>query len=486
MDIATNGASLLKRIGHMAEGFLTELQEMSPHNFDCLELERGVMKVVMELGLGMMKEVFRRADEEAPEVMVNGSRWGNRTVVKGTYTTKFGSFTQDRSGYQQSGRGRVLFPVDLRLGLVEGRYTPGIARVMAHTIAQMPPEDGEEYLRELGLAHVSKSTLHRIPQDMAALYERDRVVIEAVVRGESRIPEGTHTVQVGMDGVMVPMDSEDIKPRGRKTAKPQVARHERHYGPTAPSPADHDGKKGVAYHEASVGTLSYYDAEGDRLSTVYLARMPEYRKETLAAMLEAELTAIVQDCPTIEVALASDGAVTHWELLSGMQQRLPARTRSRQLLDFCHGEKYLFDAAKLVEADEGDATALADGWRSNLRHRLDGPNMVIRALRYRRDACESEDRREELDTIIEFFTEHHRHGRLAYKQAENDACPIGTGTTEAAAKTVVNIRMKRAGARYTPHGGQTILCFRTALLSGRFDLTMREIGARYSAEVMAA
>jgi hypothetical protein len=32
---------------------------------------------------------------------------------------------------------------------------------------------------------------------------------------------------------------------------------------TAPSPADDDGKKGVAYHEASVGTLSFFDAEGE-------------------------------------------------------------------------------------------------------------------------------------------------------------------------------------------------------------------------------
>jgi hypothetical protein len=76
--------------------------------------------------------------------------------------------------------------------------------------------------------------------------------------------------------------------------------------------------------------------------------------------------------------------------------------------------------------------------------------------------------------------------RLAYKAAANDAFPIGTGTTEAAAKTLAGVRMKRAGARYTPHGGQTILTFRSAMLSGRFDLTMREIIKRYTAEVKAA
>lgn len=477
---------MLKRVGRLVEGFLAELAEKAPNDLDCLALEKTIMTTVLDLGLSMMREVFRRADEQAPEVVVHGSLWGNRLVSKGTYTTKFGVLTLERSGYQRSGRGRVLFPLDLRLGIVEGRYTPGMARVMAQTIALMPAEDGEGYLEELGLGRVSKSTLHRIPQDMAAVYERDRVAIEGVIRGESRVPAGAHTVQVGMDGVMVPMEGEDTKPRGRKTTTPQPPRHERHHGTTMTSPADDDGKKGVAYHEASVGTLSFFDAEGEHLSTVYTARMPEYRKETLSATLEAELTAVVQDCPTIQVALASDGAVTHWEHLEGMQQRLPEGVCSRQLLDFCHGAKYLFDAAKLVEPDEGKAMATAEAWRGALRHRLDGPEIVLRALRYQRDACESKDTREALDTIIDFFAEHKRQGRLAYKAAANDAFPIGTGTTEAAAKTVVNIRMKRAGARYTPHGGQTILCFRTALLSGRFDITMRELISRYSAHVRAA
>lgn len=486
MDDASGGRAMVKRVGRMVEGFLSDLREMPPNELDCLELEREAMKIVMELGAAMMKEVFRRADEEAPEIVVNGGRWGNSKVSNGTYTTKFGSFTIERNGYQQSGRGRVLFPLDLRLGIVEGRYTPAMAFLMAHTVAQMPAEDGEAYLAEVGVGMVSKSTLHRIPQDMAAVYERNRAEVDAAVRGAWRMPEGTHTVQVGMDGVMLPMEGEDSTPRGRKTAEPDLPRHERHYGVLVQSTADTDGKKGRAYHEASVGTLSFFDAQLECLGTVYLARMPEYRKETLAEALEEELKMVVHDRPEIRVAFASDGAQTHWEHLSGMQERLPDGVESRQLLDFCHGAKYLFDASKLVEEDEGIATAMAESWRSTLRHRKDGPEIVIRSLRYQRDSTASEDVRDELDTIVDFFVEHRREGRLAYKAAENDNFPIGTGNTEAAAKTIVNVRMKRAGARYTSHGGQTILSFRAALLSGRFPAMMAEVIKRYSAEVIAA
>lgn len=473
----------------MVNDFLTEVEETGRNDLDGVALEKQVMDVVCELGRALMTAVFHRADEDSPEVVVNGARWGNRIVSKGTYVSKFGETIINRGGYQQSGRGRLLFPLDLRLGIVEGRYTPGVARVMAHSIAVMPAEEAEVFLAEVGVVKLSKSTFHRIPQDMSAVYERDRVEIEAVVRGESRVPEGTRSVQIGMDGVMVAMDGEHTKPRGRKTETPAAPRHEQHYGVAPTGPADSDDKGGAAYHEASVGTVSYFDNDGECLQTVYFARMPEYRKEALAASLEEELKVVVVERPEIQVALASDGALTHWQHLSGMQERLPdeVKPRSRQLLDFCHGAKYLFDAAKLIHGDTADAMVLAEGWRSNLRHRQDGPDIVIRSLRYHRDDVASKPSvREELDTIIDFLVDHRKHGRLAYKAAANDAFPIGTGATEAAAKTVVNVRMKRAGARYESHGGQTILNFRTAVLSKRFDIVMREVVSRYSASAWAA
>ncbi len=70
-------------------------------------------------------------------------------------------------------------------------------------------------------------------------------------------------------------------------------------------------------------------------------------------------------------------------------------------------------------------------------------------------------------------------------QSQRRNYPIGTGVTEAAAKTVVNVRMKRAGARFSQHGGQTVMLFRTAILSERFDLLHNELRATYMAQIAA-
>ena len=47
--------------------------------------------------------------------------------------------------------------------------------------------------------------------------------------------------------------------------------------------------KGPAgYREVGCGTVSYYDSEGERLSTLRCGRMPEAKKETLKGMLSAD------------------------------------------------------------------------------------------------------------------------------------------------------------------------------------------------------
>jgi hypothetical protein len=52
---------------------------------------------------------------------------------------------------------------------------------------------------------------------------------------------------------------------------------------------------------------------------------------------------------------------------------------------------------------------------------------------------------------------------MNYADALERNYPIGTGITEAAAKTIVGTRMKRAGSRFSQHGGQAVMTFRAAV-----------------------
>jgi len=78
------------------------------------------------------------------------------------------------------------------------------------------------------------------------------------------------------------------------------------------------------------------------------------------------------------------------------------------------------------------------------------------------------------------------NGRTQYADAIARNYPVGTGVTEAAAKTVVNVRMKRAGSRFDQRGGQTVLLFRSALLSERFPTLSEQLEMTYRGRVLQA
>jgi hypothetical protein len=470
--------------------FRREIVETAPHDLDCAAIERAVREKVDAMGRAVMKEVLEHADTTTPRVRINGKEWGNRRQSKGTYATTFGEVVLLRGIYSQAGGGPVAVPLDLRLGIHEGRYTPQMARVITRASALMPEEDAEGLLNEIGTAMVSKSTLHRVPRLVAARYETRRAQIQEELRESDEVPDAAVTVQASLDGVMVAQDGEYAAARGRPSETPNSPRHERRYAlPATPGPAANDGAEGRAWHEAGVGTVSFWDKDGKYLKTLYVARMPESGKGTLADDVEEELNFAIARRPDLHVEFAADGDAHQWSLLEGMALRLPETTTGgvSYVLDFYHAAEYVQLAASAVEGhDTPGARVLAATWREMLKELEDGPARVLKAMRYHRDREARASCRASLQTAIDFLAKQARNGRMEYAAARAAHRPIGTGVTEAAAKTVVGVRMKRAGARFSQHGGQTIMLFRCALLSGRFDRLSDCMKASYTAVVEAA
>lgn len=470
--------------------YRAEASSKRVEEIDLVVEERRIQELLNAWGRERMAEVMRRADTDAPEVEIGRERWGNRRVHKGEYQTVFGSVTMDRSVYQQSGRGRVAIPMDLRLGIVEGMYTPRMARIATRAIALMPEEEAAQFLTEVGTATLSNSTLGRLPRAIAARYELDRPVIAAAVRARDVIPAEAATVQVGLDGVMVPQDGEHARPRGRTTKSPEPPRHEQRYGPIGDGgPCAEDRTMGRSWHEASVGTLAFFDDEGVRLRTIYLARMPEPHKATLVAELEIELGCVLRERADMNVVFASDGAAPQWDALDAIESRLPAnRTgHTMKLVDAFHVAEYVQKAANAIDGPStGDAKVRAATWRETIKETRDGAQRVIRSMRASLPSVRGNSARKELKSAITYIANQHALGRMEYVEAQERHYPIGTGVTEAAAKTIVGTRMKRAGARFSQHGGQTVMLFRAVLLSKRFDALHEELHATYTKHVRAA
>ena len=293
-----------------------------------------------------------------------------------------------------------------------------------------------------------------------------------------------------MDWVMVPQDGEHARPRGRKTDSPDPPRHERRYGPVnTGGPAANDGSVGRAWHEGSVATLAYFDAEGRRLKTVYHARMPEPHKATLAQLLEADLQAALAERPALNVIFASDGAADHWTTMDAMEGRIPAACSGQRmkLVDAFHVAEYIQKAANALEGTgTSDARILAVTWRETAKVAAGGAETVLRSMRARRSSVQTATRLEELDVAIGYIATQNELGRMRYHEAQQNHYPIGTGITEAAGKTIISTRMKRAGARFSQHGGQTVLLFRAALASDRFEALHEELKASYTKSVRIA
>ena len=171
----------------------------------------------------------------------------------------------------------------------------------------------------------SKSSLDRLPKQLSKRWEAERERFEAALRAEQTVPREALTVAISLDGVMVPMKD------GRRAQKRQDAKDQ-----------DQHTRGPAGYQEVGCGTLSFYDAEGERLSTVRLARMPEKHKATLKDTLGQELAAVLGQRPDLTLVKLADGAKDNWSYLGAV---LP---QGIEIIDFYHACEHLkaaFDAA---------------------------------------------------------------------------------------------------------------------------------------------
>jgi hypothetical protein len=213
--------------------------------------------------------------------------------------------------------------------------------------------------------------------------------------------------------------------------------------------------------QVMVGTLSLYDGQGERLHTTYLAAPPEYGKEQFFRRLDREIAHVKGLYPRARYTAVADGAADHWPYL---QQHT-----SSQCVDFQHAASYVQRAAKaacprsLAEREEW-----VERWCHRLKHEAGAAARLLAELCALPAAGVGEAHREDLEAARTYFR-NHQH-QMPYAERVAAHLPIGSGVTEAACKTIVKMRMCRAGAKWKTRGAGVVLSLRALSYSaGRWE-----------------
>lgn len=425
---------------------------------DFAVFERELHARVMALEREVLAEEFARADVSTDAIVVAGVVYRRVIRCSDTYLTAAGPVRVERGLYKDRSdeASHAICPMELRLGIIEARWTPMAAQLATWVVSQMTPASAEELFARVGNMTPSKSTLDRLPKQLLRASEDERAAFETELRKGETVPENVAVIAVSLDGVLAPMnDGERTDKRADAAAAGKLTK-----GP-------------AGYREVGCGTLSMYDSEGELLRVVRMARMPEAKKATLKAILEAELGAVLKQRPSVQLVKLADGAKDNWTFLSNS---LPA---GREILDFYHAAEHLSAA---MGAAYGDGTIEArhqfELKRHLLRHNDDGVEVVIRSLSY---LAKKHPRKTRVRTVLEYFRAN--RARMGYAEAAAKNLPIGSGVVEAACKTLVGQRLKLSGMRWSNDGGQAILNFRGWQQSDRFDQAWALIAAQYKAEV---
>jgi hypothetical protein len=425
---------------------------------DFQQFEQELHGLVAEVECEAVADELRRLDLDGPAITLNGKLHRRVLRCEADYLGRGGCMRVERTLYRAAGDRRTVCPMELRAGIVEGYWTPDAAALAVWTVAHLTTWEAEELFGRVGGMTPSRSSLDRLPRELGSQWEAHREAFEKAMRiAEDPIPAEAVTVAVSLDGVMLAMCDGD---RQGKRARAQAA------GKETRGPA--------GYREAGCGTLTFYDTAGERLGTRYLGRMPEPNKATLKQMIDDELTDVLTERPDLTLVGIADGAKDNWTYLETLRV-----DDALLVLDFYHAAEHLKVGLEAAYGEGNPAgRSKFEQLVTALRDEPGGADKVIHHLAYLKKKY---PRRRRLGRELRYFRT--QRDRMSYADLAARHLPIGSGVVEAANKTLVTVRMKRAGARWRQQGGQAVLTFRALAKSGRFDRAWSLLARNHRAEV---
>ena len=430
----------------VAEEIRTLLRSVLDRSLDS-EAYEGQLKAVLDAAGRQDMREYLSSQTETEAFEEDGVRWRVALRDDKRVMTIFGWVEIERDLFRGMRNGPTRCLVAERANLIDGKWTPRAAKVASISTTELSFERSEQFFEQLGGMAPSKTLLLCLDRYLSELWEKDREAHDQHVREASEIPAEAVACAVSLDGVMINMVASD---RAEKKARAKAA------GRAAKGPS--------GYKEASVGVLSFYDSEGQRLATRRMGRMPEPDKATTKAWVEAELAHAREQRPDLTVLAAADGAANNWSFLERLQP-------DEQIVDYYHTTEHLHRHLSIANgASTQDTQEKFREMKGTLLEKKGGAQIVFTELQRLQKSAGTLPKSTTKTTGKRqptFFERHHE--RMNYLELREKRLPIGTGVTEGTCRFLVVDRLRRSGMAWSEHGGQAVLTLRSLAVSERYD-----------------
>ena len=124
------------------QAFIAERRSSKEPCGDMECFERELHEYVVAVEREGLAEELARLDVDLPAVTIEGELYRQVVRCEESYVSAAGSVRVMRSLYRRLGEGeRTPCPLELRAGMVEGRWTPLAARQAAFVVAHLTPQE---------------------------------------------------------------------------------------------------------------------------------------------------------------------------------------------------------------------------------------------------------------------------------------------------------------------------------------------------------
>ncbi len=403
-----------------------------PLSGSMLQAEEAIQDGLNEVGLLATEEKLKQFDTDGSPIQLGSVRMTSKGQFAQDYETPYGSVAVARHVYQTSEGGKTFCPLEDNARMILNA-TPKLAKLVSYKYAEAGADTVVDDLRECHHRKISKRYVKSLG---------DTVGTYAVAKEETwnyALPEferSCASIGIGVDGTCMLLQE--------------------------------DG-----WRVAMTGTIAFYDAQGERLHTIYTGATPEYGKEKFHAKFRREVERVKAAYPNVPYIGLGDGAADNWSYLEPMTDH--------QTLDFYHASEYVGKAAMVMFKGKGTKNKEErEAWLGEQLHQLKHKRGAAGRLLSLLDEYvlttplkNAEDAKTMLATLTYL---QNQKGRMNYSYSVERNWPIGSGVTEAACKTLIKQRMCKSGSRWKDDGALAVLSIRALRLTpGRWQEFWRNI-----------